>query len=452
MTVDPKQMFVEETSKSRRAEGRALGMMAFRYGYPSTELHRSRWEWHHDEAAPSYLGSINRMHHTPRRAEPKDTYFVSPIVDAPYSRTFLDLSAEPYVLSVPVIDDRYFTVQMLDYYTNSFAYVGSRLGDTYGGDFLIVGPDWRGVPPEGFERLIVAPTPVICMLARVTILDDDVEAAVALQGKIGIRSLSEHLGTGTTAEPVTPTAYADFKTGDPLDFYRVLNHCLTENPPPPRDAGVLGMLARVGVGPGTEFDPDALHPEAVEGLKEAIPEGIQSLFAELLTLGVSKNSWVLPTPADVGNFGTNYFLREEVAQAGLLANSCQEAYYVGAIMDGDGELLSGENRYVLHFGPDDFPPVEAFWSVTMYLNPEGFLVENDIGRYVLGSLTPGLHYNDDGSLDLFLQRDSPGADRESNWLPCTEPGKLFRLIFRQYVPKADIITGRYAPPPVERQV
>ncbi len=277
MRIDLKKMFAEEVAKSRLAEGHALGMVAFRYGYPSIELHRSRSDWHYDASTPSYLGPINEMHHTTRRAEPKDTFFVTPIVDAPYSRTFVDLSVEPCVLSVPVIDDRYFTVQMLDFYTNSFAYVGSRLGDTYGGNFLVVAPAWRGVAPESVERVIVAPSPVICMLARVAILDDDVDATVALQTRITVTPLSAHLGEDTPQTPPAPSPYRDFKTGDPLDFYRMLCECLTGNPPPARDEGVLGLLRRVGIGPGVEFDPDSLHLSAVEGLTGAIADSLQSL-------------------------------------------------------------------------------------------------------------------------------------------------------------------------------
>ena len=450
--MDAKSLVRQITQGHEKAQGDLghwAGMAAFRYGFPLLEMHRSLWEWHVDTAAPTHLGAINQIHHTPRRAEPRDTYFVTPIVDAPYSRTFVDLSGGAVVLTVPPIGDRYFTVQLLDMYTNSFGYVGTRTGDTHGGDFLLTGPGWRGIVPEGITRVITAPTALVCLLARVTILDDDVPAAVALQGQIALRPADP---TAPKPDPASNPPARDFRTpaGDPLDFYRMLADCLTASPPPAADAGVLGLLAPLGIAPHRPFDPDALHPAALDGLRRAVADSLHDLYAEMPFAGPSRNGWVLVDPDTIGDWGTDYFSRLEIAQLGLLANSAAEAYYVGAILDGDGNPLSGEHTYEIRFGPEDFPPVGAFWSVTMYLNPQGFLAENPINRYHLGSLTKDLHYSPDGSLTLYLQRENPGPDKEANWLPTTEPEVLFRLILRQYLPHADITTGRYAPPPVTR--
>lgn len=433
--------------KARGDEGYWAGMAAFRYGYPLVEMHRSLWEWHVDTSAPTHMGAINQMHHTPRRAEPKDTYFVTPIVDAPYSRTFVDLSAGAVVLSVPPVTDRYFTVQLLDMYTNSFAYVGTRTGDTVGGDYLLTGPGWCGTTPPGITRVITAPTALICLLARVTILDDDVPAAVALQGQIALRQADPQ---SPAPDPASNPPARDFRTGDPLDFYRMLADCLTASAPPSADAGVLGLLAPLGIAPHRSFDPDALHPAALDGLRRAVADSLRDLYAEMPFAGPAHNGWVMVNPDTIGDWGTDYYSRLEIAQLGLLANKAQEAYYVGAMLDADGRPMSGDHTYEIRFTPGDFPPVGAFWSVTMYLNPEGFLVENPIGRYHLGSLTKGLQYGPDGSLTLYLQRENPGPDKEANWLPSTEPGTLFRLILRQYLPHPDILTGRYTPPAVTR--
>ncbi len=429
---------------SRRDEGFALGMVAFRYGYPAVEMLRSLREWHYDKSSASYLGPINTVHHTTRRAEPRDTYFVTPLVDAPYSRTFIDLEYGPMLLSIPTIDDRYFTVQLLDMYTNAFAYVGTSHDDVSASRFLIVGPGWRDEVPGGITRVITAPTPTICLLARVAIIGDDVDAAVALQTQINIEPLDP-----TTPAPAEPPPYEDFHDSDPLAFFRTLALVLSDYPPPARDAGVLGLLERIGIALHRRFDPSTLHPKAIEGMKRAIPASITSLYGEMPAISPVRNGWILPTVDRVGDFGTDYYLRLEIAQIGLLANVAHEAYYVGAVVDGDGEPLVGDNTYVMHFARDELPDVDAFWSLTMYLNPEGFLVENPAKRYHLGSLT-NLTYNDDGSLDIYIQRESPGAEKESNWLPCTEPGKLFRVILRQYRPRAKILSGHYAPPPIVR--
>ncbi|MGI9585497.1 MAG: DUF1254 domain-containing protein, partial [Acidimicrobiia bacterium] len=233
-----KEQVESALAAAREEEGYSLGLQAFKYAYPAVEMFRSRFEWHYDQSSPSYNGTLNTLGHT-RRATHEDRFVVTPINDAVYSRAFVDLSDGPIVVEVPVVKPNYWTVQVCDFYTNSFAYIGKRLGDGEGA-YAIVGPDWRGVLPEGIKRSIVAPTPVIALLARVAVLDDDEDAAVALQHQFSLTPLS--VWTGDASEPpevATPRPYLDFKTGDPLDFYRMVNWILTENPAPAADAGVL---------------------------------------------------------------------------------------------------------------------------------------------------------------------------------------------------------------------
>ncbi|MYV64991.1 DUF1254 domain-containing protein [Streptomyces sp. SID2131] len=208
-----KQQIAATHGTARADEGHWLGMAAFRYGFPLLEMHRSLWEWHVDASVPTHLGAINEIHHTPRRAEPKDTCFVTPIVDAPYSRTFVDLSGGAVVLTVP----------------------------------------------DGITRVITAPTPPICLLARVTILDDDVPAAVALQKRIALRPADP---AAPEPDPSANPPARDWRGegGDPLDFYRMLADCPDASPPPAADAGVLGLLARIGITPHPPFGPSRLHP------------------------------------------------------------------------------------------------------------------------------------------------------------------------------------------------
>lgn len=437
-------------AQSREEEGYTLGLQAFKYGYPVIEMYRSRWEWHYDESSPNYNSPANEFGHA-RRATHKDTFVVTPIVDAVYSRAFVDLSDEPYVIEAPVIDDRYWTVQFCDFYTNSFAYVGAGQGDTEGGAFVLVGPDWRGVLPEGFNRALKCPTPVACLLARVTILDEDEAPAVALQKQFKLTPLSVWTGEASQPKAVpAPKPYRDFKGGNPLDFFTMLNWCLTENPPPPTDAGVMGLFERIGIGPGMEFEPEKLHPAMVTGLQRAIKQGLTSMIAEMPFCVPNVNGWLIPNPNRSGNFGTDYYLRLETAEIGLLANDADEALYIGCFMDEHGEPLVGGRKYVIHFDKDGLPPVRQFWSLTMYTHPPGFLTESSTNRYVIGSLTPGLKYNEDGSVDIYIQRESPGAEKESNWLPTTPPGELFRIIQRLYNPKGQILNGLWKPPAIQR--
>jgi hypothetical protein len=434
---------------SREEEGYSLGLQAFKYGYPVMEMYRSRYEWHYDKSSPSYNGPLNSLGHT-RRATHEDRFVVTPINDAVYSRAFVDLSDDPIIVQVPRIDGSYWTVQICDFYTNSFAYIGKRLGDGEGA-YAIVGPDWRGVLPDGITRSIVAPTPVIALLARVAVLDDDEDASVALQHRFSLASLSVWSGASDDApEVATPRPYLDFKGGDPLDFYRMVNWILTENPPPAADAGVIGLFERIGLGPGIEFNPGGLHPATVAGMERAIEQGLVSLLGEMPFCVPNVNGWLIPNPDRSGNFGTDYHLRLVTAEIGLLANDAREALYIGCFMDENGEPLVGGREYTIHYEADQLPPVAEFWSFTMYTHPPGFLTESSINRYAIGSLTPGLQWNDDGSIDVYIQRESPGPDRAPNWLPTTPDGELFRIIFRMYNPGPHILNGTWRPQPIRR--
>ena len=434
---------------SREEEGYSLGLQAFKYGYPAVEMYRSRFEWHYDESSPSYGGPVNTLDHT-RRATHEDRFVVTPINDAVYSRAFVDLTAEPIIIETPAIDPNYWTIQGCDFYTNSFAYIGKRQGDGEGA-YAIVGPHWRGVLPEGINRSIVAPTPVIALLARVAVLDDDEDAAIALQHQFSLTPMSVWTGASADDEAVaTPRPYLDFKDGDLLDFFKMLNWILTENPTPVADAGVLGLLERIGVAPGMEFDPSLLHPATVAGIRRGVEQGLVSLLGEMPFCVPNVNGWLIPNPDRSGNFGTDYHLRLVTAEIGLLANDAHEALYIGCFMDDSGEPLVGGRDYTIHYEKDQLPPVAEFWSFTMYTHPPGFLTESSINRYAIGSLTPGLQWNEDGSIDTYIQRESPGAGRESNWLPTTPEGELFRIIFRMYNPGPHILNGTWKPQPIQR--
>lgn len=434
---------------SREEEGYSIGLQAFKYAYPAVEMYRSRYEWHYDESSPSYNGPVNTLGHT-RRATHEDRFVVTPINDAVYSRAFVDLTNDPIVVQVPEVDPNYWTIQICDFYTNGFAYIGKRLGDGSGA-YAIVGPHWRGVLPDGITRSIVAPTPVIVLLARVAVLNNDEDAAVALQHQFSLSPLSVWSGRTSDGLPVaTPKPYMDFKTGDPLDFYRMVNWILTENPPPAEDDGMLGLFERIGIGRGIEFDLSALHPAMVAGLERGIRQGLVSLLGEMPFCVPNVNGWLVPDPSRCGNFGTDYHLRLVVAEIGLLANDANEALYIGCFMDDHGEPLVGGREYVIHYDADQLPPVDEFWSFTMYTHPPGFLTESSINRYAIGSLTPGIQWNEDGSVDIHIQRESPGPGKDANWLPTTPEGELFRIILRMYNPGPHILNGTWKPQPIRR--
>lgn len=213
---------------------------------------------------------------------------------------------------------------------------------------------------------------------------------------------------------------------------------------------MLGLFERIGIVPGTEFDPARLHPATVDGMRRGIGQALTSLLGEMPFCVPNVNGWLIPDPARSGNFGTDYHLRLVTAEIGLLANDAPEALYIGCFSDDSGEPLVGGRRYTVHFDADRLPPVDEFWSFTMYTHPPGSLTESTTNRYHLGTLTPGFMFNADGSVDIHIQHESPSPDEESNWLPTTPAGELFRIIFRMYNPGPHILNGTWAPPPIRR--
>lgn len=425
----------------------STGIQAFIYGYPLKEAYRTRYEWHYDKSSKNYKGPVNKIHHNTHRATHKDTWVVTPQYSSLYSSCFADLSNEPLILHVPEIKDRYYTVQIMDFYTNSFAYIGSRKGDITGGDYLLAGPSWRGAPPEGIAKVIKSPTPVICLLIRVLVKDNNEEETIKLQTQFELTPLS--VWTGESEEGIPAPTPPPYHFESPVDFFETVNTAVNENPPPADDAGVLSLLSMIGIDLNKKFENENLNPAVVKGLTRAYEDSMVILDEQSKTLGKFINGWLMP-PTEIGNYGNNYLLRMDVAYAGLFANDSAEAYYNIVFTEPDGTPLNGTHKFVLHFEKDQIPPVypEGFWSVAMYTHPQGYFTESAINRYAIGSELKGLKYNDDGSLTLYLQRNSPGKDKESNWLPT--PEGLFRMVTRLYIPKATVLNGSWTPPPVKR--
>jgi len=227
-------------------------------------------------------------------------------------------------------------------------------------------------------------------------------------------------------------------------FFKTLATLMKSNPPPAADAPVLTKLAKIGIAPGEDFDMSKLDPAVARGLEGSVQTALAKLQAAAKETGKPVNGWNVP-PMNVANFGTDYGLRAVVALVGLGANIAQDAIYPSAFVDSDGKPLSGANRYVLHFDKGEMPPANAFWSVTMY-NAQSFFVNNPINRYNIAGWMP-LKYNPDGSLDIYIQRDSPGKDKESNWLPAAQ-GE-FSVSMRIYWPKESMLDGSWKAPGIQ---
>ena len=435
---------------SRHGEGSyGVGVEAVVYGFPlvigdmTKRVQTNVEEPNHNGHAP--VNQFSNFLKYPTAAY-KDVVRMN--VDTLYSFAWLDLSKEPIILSVPDTDGRYYLMPVLDAWTNVFASPGKRTTGTKAGHFAIVGPNWKGTIPDGVKEL-KAPTNTAMIAGRTQANGPaDYEAVNAIQKQYKLTPLS------VFGKPYTPPKGVvdpniDMKTPpveqvskmDAATFFKQLATILKSNPPPAADAPVLAKLAKIGIVPGQEFDMSKLDPATAKALEKSVQVALTKLHTAAMKTGRPVNGWNIP-PLNLANFGTDYGVRAVVALVGLGANLPKDAIYPSALVGGDGKPLTGQNRYVLHFDKGQMPPVNAFWSITVY-NAESFFVDNPLNRYNLAGWMP-LKYNADGSLDLYIQAESPGKDKESNWLPA--PVGDFSLTMRMYWPKEAALDGTWHPP------
>jgi hypothetical protein len=375
-------------------------------------------------------------------------------VDTLYSSAFLDLSAEPIVLSVPDTHGRYYLMPILDAWTNVFASPGKRTTGTKAGNFAITGPGWKGKLPSGVAEL-KSPTNMAWIIGRTqTNGPADYPAVHAIQDGFRLTPLSS-FGKHYAAPQGKVDQNVDMKT-PPVEqlqkmsaeaFFDRLAALLKENPPPASDAPILEKLKTIGIAPGEKFDPAKLGPEAAKGVEKSFAFALERLQAESKETGSPVNGWRIP-PMILGNYGSDDGARAVVALIGLGANLPKDAVYPSAFVDADGKPLDGAKAYVIHFDKGATPPVDAFWSITLY-GADSFFVANPINRYAISSWAP-LKKNADGSLDIYVQHNSPGKDKEANWLPSGD--KAFNLTLRMYWPKEkapSILDGSWKPPAVK---
>jgi len=395
---------------------------------------------------------INQFVHLQSFPSPSFKDVIRPNADTLYSSAWLDVSKEPMVLSVPDTQGRYYVLQMLDAWTNVFAAPGKRTTGTKAQNFVVVGPNWQGQPPKGM-RLIKAPTNMVWILGRTqTNGPEDYKNVNQLQAHYKLTPLSAwntaympptNLPIDTTlasAPPVEQVANMDAVT-----FLKTFASALKQNPPSRKDAEMLAQLKTINVIPGEDFDATKLTPEQIQQITAAFKQAQNTIAAAENNVVKTINGWQIMRD-NIGAYGTHYLTRAYVANQGLGANLPEDAIYPGTAVDSEGQSLTGSQRYILHFAKGQLPPVNAFWSVTLY-SPEGFFVENPLQRYTLGDRSQ-LEPNADGSLDIFIQHDRPGKDQEANWLPA--PAGPFNLLMRLYWPKPAALEGKWTPLAVRR--
>ena len=429
---------------------RAIAKDAYIYGFPMVDSYRIQHAYFIDPASPEYKGPWNQVHSTARVFTPADVAVQTPNSDTPYSMLGADLRAEPLVLFVPPIEkDRYYSLQFIDAYTTNFAYVGSRSTGNDGGLYLLAGPAWNGEKPDGVREVIKADTDFALVAYRTQLLGpDDLENVRKIQAGYKAEPLSTYLKEQAPAEAAVPNWPAPLTSEEEktsLRFFDLLDFQFAYAPVMDSERDIRARFAAIGLNGDGTFNSQSLSPE----MQTAFQQGMSDAWAEFAAFKRDK--------VDTGEvksgqlFGTkeflnrNYLYRMAGAVIGIYANSNEEAMYPVLATDSTGALLNGMNNYTLTFPPGQLPPVNAFWSVTMYSMPESLLVDNPINRYVINSpMLPGLAKDPDGGLTLYVQNTSPGADKEANWLP-SPPGD-FTVFMRLYWPKTEALDGTWQPP------
>ena len=436
------------------AEARAIAKEAYTYGYPMVDSYRILNAYFVNRESPEYKAPWNQILNIPRVYTPDDKAVQTPNSDTPYSMVGMDLRAEPVVLTVPQIEKkRYFSIQLIDLYTFNFGYIGSRATGNDGGSFLIAGPEWKGETPKGVKKVIQSETELVLAVYRTQLFNPgDLDNVKNVQAGYKAQPLSAFLGqsapqaapTVNFVKPLTPDTQ---KTS--LEFFNILNFVLQFCPTVPAESELMARFAKIGVGAGKTFDASKLSPE----LKAAIEQGMADAWADQADLKKRIDAKEV-TSGDM--FGTreylknNYPYRMAGAVLGIFANSKQEAMYPAYTVDSQGQALdAAKNRYTLRFAPGQLPPVNAFWSLTMYELPASLLSANPLNRYLLNSpMLPQFKKDADGGLTLYIQNESPGKDNEANWLPA--PKGQFFMAMRLYWPKEGALTGKWTAPPLKR--
>jgi hypothetical protein len=420
-------------------ETKQAGVQAVIYGLPLVMMDLTMQNF--VNAPPPRGAPANQFLHVRKFPTASFKQIVRANVDTLYSSAFLDLSKEPLVLSVPDTHDRYFLLPLFDAWTNVFATPGTRTTGNKASSYLIAGPDWSGTPPQGLT-VLRSPTNMAWLLGRTqTNGPTDYPAVHIIQDGYNLTPLSK-VGTAYTPPSAVIDPRYDSKT-PPVEklramsaaqYFDALARLLKSNPPPPADTPVIAKLAHIGIVPGQRFDPSHLNPAVAKELEGSVSTAIEKLQGAVTQTasGNSKNGWHIP-PMTVGNFGTNYLTRALITWIAFGANLPADAVYPTSYVDVDGRALNGSNRYTLHFDKGNTPPVNAFWSVTMY-GPDSFFVDNPINRYAVSSWMP-LGHGGDGSIDIYVQHESPGKEKESNWLPAPEGD--FNVTLRMYWPKSE---------------
>jgi hypothetical protein len=411
---------------------------AYIYAFPMIAAYKALYQFNVDTTNSQYKGPFNTVLNEARVFTYKDTSIVTPNSDTPYSIVQMDLRAEPIVLCVPKVEKgRYYTFEIADLYSQNYAYIGSRATGNDPGCYMVSGPGWSGPTPAGIKKVFPSETQFSLAVIRTQLFNpSDMENVKRIQAGYKAQTLSAFTHQPPPASLPAPDFPKFTDDAFKLDFPAYLNFLLQFCPTPPEETALRAKFVTVGIEAGKPFDLAKLSEVQKGELGLAVKEGYEAIEKAKLNIGKEINGWSVG--AAFGNrafYNGNYLLRAGSALAGIYGNDAVEAMYPAAKAASDGQPLDGsKHNYTLAFAAGQYPPVNAFWSVTMYDGKTQLLIQNPINRYLINSpMLPALKKNADGSLTIYIQNDAPSADKKSNWLPAPD-GPIY-LVMRLYWPK-----------------
>ncbi len=431
------------------SEARAIAKEAYLYGFPVVQMYKTLYTQAVDKGGAHIKAPFNRIENSAQVLTPKDNAVTTPNVDTPYSFVWMDLRKEPLVLTLPKIEDnRYYSVQLIDLYTQNFAYLGTRSTGNNGGHYMIAGPDWKGQQPVDIDRVVYSESNIAYALYRTQLFDDkDLSKVKQIQSGYKVQALSSYVKQPAPANVPKiqwPKPMATMTEGPQL--FRYLNFMLAFAAPQDSEKDLLARFARIGIAPGAPFKVNQLTAEQRKALEDGIADG----RAEFAAFKKAKVDTHQVTGADLygsrDHLQNNYLYRYAGAELGMFGNSSDEAAHLSYVIDSEGKPANGaRHSYTVHFAKDQLPPADAFWSLTMYDAKTKLLVPNHKKRYLINSqMLPTLKLDADGGLTLALQHHEPPKAEQSNWLPA--PPGPFYAVLRIYLPKPEVASGQWKLP------
>jgi len=441
---------------------KTIAREAYVYGFPMVMNYKTMYMYAVNEKSPEYKGPFNHLGCEARVYTPEDKAIVTPNSDTPYCMFWADLRQEPVVISAPEMEpERFYHFQLIDLYTHNFAYIGTLTTGNGAGKYLIAGPGWKGQKPEGINEVINCETDIFFVIVRTQLFNpEDIDNVKKIQDAYDLKGLSAYLGQ--EAPPAAPKMdFPEWKEGAQFNAgaFTYIDFMLSLITPVEEERELFDRFAKIGLGTDSKFDINKFSPEIANALEQGVKEGFKELEAfieqestdPLISAKVFGTREFLKESSHKYYNAPNFFvMRSVAAHMGLYGNSGAEAIYPTYLVDSDGvPINASDNDYTLTFKKEELPPVKAFWSLTMYNGKTQLFIHNPLDRYLLNStMVDQFAKEEDGSIILYIQKESPGKDKEANWLPAPD-GPLY-MVLRLYGPKPDALEGRWTPPKLQK--